>query len=120
MNRFFNKVADVLRETKDGFTRGQLIIEGVGHHQNEEIVIHFQNEYLVAKWKTREVSSTAGSKIEFVITTICSNNPDTIESLFLFTQDVIWTSIKRLLDVMDVGWTSKQRYVLTGLNRRIV
>ena len=32
------------------------------------------------------------------------------------TQDVIWTSIQCLLNVMDVGWTSKQRWVLAGLD----
>ena len=33
----------------------------------------------------------------------------------LLTQDVIWTSIRRLLNVMDVRWTSKECCVLTGI-----
>ena len=37
-----------------------------------------------------------------------------IKNPFLLAQDIIWTSIQRLLNVMDVIWTSKQRCVLTG------
>ena len=39
---------------------------------------------------------------------------ESIKNPFLLAQDVIWTSIQRLLNVMDVIWTSKQRCVLTG------
>ena len=31
----------------------------------------------------------------------------------MLTQDVIWTSIQRFLNVIDVKWTSKQHCVLT-------
>ena len=34
-------------------------------------------------------------------------------SVSLITQDVIWTSIQHILDVMAVKWTSKQRCMLT-------
>ena len=33
----------------------------------------------------------------------------------LFTQDVIWKSFQRFLNVMDVRWTLKQCCVITGL-----
>ena len=32
----------------------------------------------------------------------------------MLTIDVIWTSIQRFLNVMDVRWMSKKRCVLTG------
>ena len=34
---------------------------------------------------------------------------------FLPKQDVIWRSIRRFFNVMDVRWTPKQRRVLTGV-----
>ena len=33
----------------------------------------------------------------------------------LLAQDVIWMSIQRFLNVMNVRWTLKQRCVLTGM-----
>ena len=34
---------------------------------------------------------------------------------YLLTQDVIWTSIQRCLNVMDVRWTLKRHCVLNGM-----
>ena len=63
----FFQVADVLRETKDGFTKGQLMIEGVGDcYQNDEIIVHFQNEYLVVKRKTQGNIKTSPSSADVV------------------------------------------------------
>lgn len=60
----FKKVSDVLRETKDGFTKGQLIIEGISGYQEEEIIVYFQNEYLVAKRKRPNVNNLSPSNID--------------------------------------------------------
>ena len=45
---FRGKVADVRRRTAEGFTRGDLYLEGSGGggFANREAVLHYQNEYL--------------------------------------------------------------------------
>ncbi|XP_064621242.1 uncharacterized protein LOC135484075 isoform X2 [Lineus longissimus] len=43
------KIADIDRMTADGFTKGRLIVEGLGRFQNTTLFIDFQNENLVAR-----------------------------------------------------------------------
>jgi len=45
---FSGKVLDVERETSGGFLRGQARIAGLGQDKGEELVLEFQNEWIVA------------------------------------------------------------------------
>ena len=48
---FTFKIVDVERKTTGGFARGMLIIEGFEEFQGKNLIINFQNEFLVAKIK---------------------------------------------------------------------
>lgn len=76
---FAGKVSDVHRYTATGFARGNLHIDGFGEFDNHELIINFQNEFLVA--------SLDG---QFVATT-----PDLISVLDLETGDPITTEMLR-------------------------
>lgn len=43
------KVVDLQRYLKDGFLRGELLVEGIGFHHSEQIEVQFLSEYLLAK-----------------------------------------------------------------------
>jgi DUF917 family protein len=43
------KVVDVARRTTTGFARGEGIVEGVGEDAGHRMVLHFQNEHLLAE-----------------------------------------------------------------------
>ncbi len=45
---FKGKIVDVKRRTVAGFARGEARFEGIDEYKGEELVIHFQNENLVA------------------------------------------------------------------------
>jgi DUF917 family protein len=46
---FTGKITDVARRTVAGFTRGEARIEGLGADAGAELVLEFQNEFLVAR-----------------------------------------------------------------------
>ena len=48
---FTFKIVDVERKTTGGFARGILIIEGFKEFQGKNLIINFQNEFLVARIK---------------------------------------------------------------------
>ncbi|MCW2611805.1 MAG: uncharacterized protein QOC93_2681 [Actinomycetota bacterium] len=43
------KVLDVARRTATGFARGEAIVEGLGDQKGSRMVLHFQNEHLLAE-----------------------------------------------------------------------
>jgi len=43
------KVVDVARRTTTGFARGQATVEGTDAYQGQRLVLHFQNEHLIAE-----------------------------------------------------------------------
>jgi DUF917 family protein len=43
------KVVDVARRTTTGFARGEGVVEGVGEDAGHRLVLHFQNEHLLAE-----------------------------------------------------------------------
>lgn len=45
---FEGKIVDIERRTAAGFARGTLQLEGLGEHQDADMTIDFQNEFLVA------------------------------------------------------------------------
>lgn len=45
---FKGKVADLRRRTERGFARGEAKIQGIDEDEGSELVLHFQNEHLVA------------------------------------------------------------------------
>ena len=48
--RFFKgKIADVLRETRDGFNFGKVVLEGIGEDKGSQAVVEFQNENIYAE-----------------------------------------------------------------------
>jgi len=54
---FQGKIVDVERRNADGFTRGQLLLEGADEDAGSKMKISFQNEYLVA-WRDGKVVAT--------------------------------------------------------------
>jgi DUF917 family protein len=46
---FTGKITDVERRTVAGFTRGEARVEGLGADAGDELVLEFQNEFLVAR-----------------------------------------------------------------------
>jgi DUF917 family protein len=54
---FRGKIVDVLRRTEGGFARGEARIEGIDDYSEEELVIQFQNENLVAM-RNKEIVAT--------------------------------------------------------------
>lgn len=46
---FHGKVVDVQRRTEAGFAKGEAALEGIAEDTGRRLVIHFQNEHLVAK-----------------------------------------------------------------------
>ncbi len=48
--RFFKgKIADVLRETREGFNFGKAVLEGIGEDKGSQAVVEFQNENIYAE-----------------------------------------------------------------------
>ena len=45
---FSGKIVDVLRRVHGGYSRGECTIEGLRDHRGQKMVIHFQNENLIA------------------------------------------------------------------------
>ena len=45
---FKGKIVDVVRRTTGGFARGEIKIEGIDEYKGQNLLIHFQNENLVA------------------------------------------------------------------------
>lgn len=45
---FKGKIADVLRETRDGFNFGKVVLEGIGEYKGHSAYVEFQNENLTA------------------------------------------------------------------------
>ena len=58
---FTFKIVDVERKTTGGFARGILIVEGFEEFQGKNLIINFQNEFLVARIK----DSTGKEKVFF-------------------------------------------------------
>jgi len=54
---FEGKIVDVERRSTDGFTRGQILLDGFDGDAGAQMRISFQNEYLVA-WRDGEVVAT--------------------------------------------------------------
>ena len=50
------------RQTKDGFTIGHILIEGVESHQGKNVIIEFQNEYLIARKESTNQKSLQNDK----------------------------------------------------------
>ena len=76
---FKGKITDVRRYTVTGFARGDATFSGMDNFANQEMMINFQNEFLVAKVND-----------EFVATT-----PDLISVLDLETGEPITTEVLR-------------------------
>ena len=49
------KIVDLDRQTTAGFARGQVVIEGMGQNQSDQMTIEFQNENLIAKLNSQIV-----------------------------------------------------------------
>ena len=48
--RFFKgKIADVLRETREGFNFGKAVLEGIGEDKGKRAIVEFQNENIYAE-----------------------------------------------------------------------
>ncbi|AGK62013.1 hypothetical protein Asulf_02050 [Archaeoglobus sulfaticallidus PM70-1] len=45
---FKGKIVDVVRRTTGGFARGEIKIEGIDEYKGQNLLVHFQNENLVA------------------------------------------------------------------------
>ena len=54
---FRGKVADVQRRTERGFARGEAHVQGTGDDEGNALVIHFQNETLMAMRDGKTVAS---------------------------------------------------------------
>lgn len=52
------KVVDVVRRTTTGFARGEARVEGTDEHTGSELVLHFQNEHLIAELDGAPVATT--------------------------------------------------------------
>ncbi len=57
-NLFSGRVRDVERRSEGGFTKGTVLLEGVGDFRNREVSLVFQNEFLLAKENDRVLAST--------------------------------------------------------------
>lgn len=55
---FTGKIQNLLRRTSDGFTKGEVILEGIDACQGKKFLLYFQNEFLVAKEDDRVVATT--------------------------------------------------------------
>jgi hypothetical protein len=55
---FEGKIVDILRTTEKGFNFGQVKLEGLNEDQHSEMVIHFQNENLLAEKDGQYVTMT--------------------------------------------------------------
>lgn len=52
------KVSDIQRRTETGFARGDATIAGSGDYEGEDLVVSFQNEFLIARTSSRVVVTT--------------------------------------------------------------
>ncbi|MEZ3488189.1 MAG: DUF917 domain-containing protein [Lachnospiraceae bacterium] len=55
---FKGKIADVLRETRNGFNFGKVVLEGIGECRGQNAAIEFQNENLTASVEGEIVATT--------------------------------------------------------------
>jgi uncharacterized protein len=102
---FAGKVSDVQRRTTTGFARGDLHISGFGEFAGKELLINFQNEFLVASIDGRFVATT----------------PDLISALDLETGEPITTEVLRygmriaiIAYPCDSKWRSPEGIALVG------
>lgn len=54
---FDGKIVDISRETRDGFNYGEMTIQGLNDYKDQQMVIEFQNENLIAKRNDEIVTS---------------------------------------------------------------
>ncbi|QGA53892.1 DUF917 family protein [Sulfolobus sp. E5-1-F] len=91
---FKGKVVDVQRRVEKGFSKGNVIIEGIENYREKNMKIDFQNEFLVARINNN------------IVTTV----PDLITVLDLFTLKPITTDrIKYGQKVMVIGIPSSEK-----------
>lgn len=102
---FEGKISDVNRKTTTGFARGNLHVDGFGQFVAQELVINFQNEFLVASVDGRFVATT----------------PDLISVLDLETGEPITTEALRygmrvavIAYPCDPKWRTPQGITLVG------
>ena len=72
------QVSDVQRETEGGFTKGKILIEGTGIYQGQQVLVYFQNEYLVAKMVASgcgEVTSSTGTTTDATAKVVTTEAP---------------------------------------------
>ncbi|EAF4568609.1 DUF917 domain-containing protein [Listeria monocytogenes serotype 1/2a] len=55
---FEGKITDVVRETRAGFNFGRVKIDGLNKDTNSEVIVHFQNENLVAEKNGEPIAIT--------------------------------------------------------------
>jgi Uncharacterized conserved protein len=55
---FKGKIADVLRETRDGFNFGKVILEGIGECKGQRACVEFQNENLTVSVEGKILATT--------------------------------------------------------------
>ncbi len=55
---FQGRVRDVERRSDSGFTRGQVVLEGLGDFKDSEAVLSFQNEFLAARVGDKTLATT--------------------------------------------------------------
>lgn len=55
---FKGKIADVLRETRDGFNFGKVVLEGIGECKGQSACVEFQNENLTASVEGEILATT--------------------------------------------------------------
>jgi hypothetical protein len=55
---FKGKISDVLRETKDGFNFGKVILEGIDSDRGKQATVTFQNENLIAEVDGQIIATT--------------------------------------------------------------
>jgi DUF917 family protein len=72
------KVTDVARRTSTGFARGEATVEGMDDHLGRRMVLHFQNEHLVAELDREPVATTP----DLIVVLECeTGEPITTEAL---------------------------------------
>lgn len=96
---FTGKITDVQRRLITGFARGDLHIAGMNQHADTELVINFQNEYLVAALDGKLIATT----------------PDLIAILDLETGEPITTEILRYgMRVAVLAFPCDSKWQTTG------
>jgi DUF917 family protein len=102
---FTGKVVDVLRRTTTGFARAEVLLDGTGAHAGQRLLIHTQNEHLVALRDGEPVATTPDL---IIVMDAESGAPITTEEIrYGFRVEVLATPC-------DPRWRSEAGIALAG------